>query len=63
MNFGVKEEIFQKKVLIDKTAWEEKSHSMEFNLPGLTVCFYKYRPEKVEKTKENKQSVKAKSKA
>jgi hypothetical protein len=35
-----------KKVSIEKQSWEEKPHSMEFSLPGLTVLFYKFFGEK-----------------
>ena len=34
------------KVMIDHQAWEEKTNSMEFDLPGLTVNFYKFKPGK-----------------
>ncbi len=33
-------------VNIDDQTWEEKSSSMEFDLPGLTVNFYKFKPGK-----------------
>ncbi|MEO5905758.1 MAG: 1,4-alpha-glucan branching protein GlgB [Saprospiraceae bacterium] len=50
------------KVEIEEMAWEHKTNSMQFALPGLTVIFYKYHPGKKKSKAEPKAKVEPKVK-